>query len=357
MLDINSALAQYLNNLSVPKEKREVLLQAQKTVRKILHKKFLGAQFLTQGSQQYKTANLPCYPPKQQLDVDDGMYLSVSLLNKYYLTKKNILPRVANCLELHAFENKWESVTAGKLCVRIQLSDDMHMDISCYRVENAEFEGFFTADHVLADVNGIFYPKHRKNSLGKIQFACAGKWKNSDRRGIIDWVSRCRNIYGTRYIRLCRIMKGWRDHQWLEKSPLSSIMLMVMVAKGLEKSSITCDAPETDDIVLLQVVSQLKNILQSGVAEPDGSTRISISDQLNAHEKDTCMSKFEDLKQALAKAMAHGTSPENSLRMLHKQFGDFFPKDTDMIKPTIPSETMFGNQPPKPFPITSLKTY
>lgn len=323
-MNIKPAIAKYQDNLLVPKDKRESLVNAWGSVRNNLRSKFPGAKFLIQGSHQYRTANRPSYPPAQQADLDGGMYLSDLLLEEYGLTDQNVLPNIANVL----IDNGWKPVEVKKSCVRIVLAHDMHMDIPAYRVGDFYFNKFFKAKDVAIDAEDRFSKRFERIVDCDVQFACNGIWQDSDPRKIIEWVLERKKIYGERYIRLCRIIKGWRDCQWRNgKSPLSSIMLMVMVSDALGQSR--TKTLEEDDQALFEVVSKLGYILMNGVKDPDGDTLL--SDKLSVEKKAFCVQRFKELENALSSVMHYDKSPNECINILHRQFGEFFPKDPGAI--------------------------
>lgn len=323
-MNIEPAITEYQENLLVPKDKHEALVRAWQSARKNLGGKFQGAKFLIQGSHQYRTANRPCYPPEQQADLDGGMYLSDFLLKEYGLTDQNVRSKVANVLEQHAVENGWKSVQVKKSCVRIVLGHDMHVDVPVYRVEDSHFKKFFEVSDVAANAEDRFYRRFEMIPDCDVQLACDGAWKNSDPRKIIEWVLERKKIHGARYIRLCRIIKGWRDCQWPGKSPLSSLMLMVMVSDALVQSR--AKTLEGDDKALFAVVSNLGDILMKGVKDPDDSVLDLLSDNLNKEEKAFCVRKFKELEDALSDVMHHDKNPDECVKILCRQFGKFFPK-------------------------------
>ncbi|MCK9183507.1 MAG: hypothetical protein M0P13_11615, partial [Fibrobacteraceae bacterium] len=85
---INDGFQEYLDNIRVTQKVKDTLEDVRIKVRHALTEG-IGAEtekegqrirprFMTQGSARYKTQNMPCNPPKQQIDYDYGCYLPLS---------------------------------------------------------------------------------------------------------------------------------------------------------------------------------------------------------------------------------------------------------------------------------------
>jgi hypothetical protein len=81
----------FLQKLDLRRPEVESLESAQAKVRAALRKGFAAAsrrelqaqvspRFFTQGSYAYKTINRPAFPPRQQKDLDDGLYLPLTFV-------------------------------------------------------------------------------------------------------------------------------------------------------------------------------------------------------------------------------------------------------------------------------------
>lgn len=343
--DITRLISKYLSNLSIGRDDRQALVSARTQIRTCLRQGFQGAKFLTQGSFRYRTINRPCWPPKQQMDMDDGMYLS-------YTTVEGVSPgRLLDRVEDALSSEGWK-LQKKNSCVRVVLGEDKHIDIPVYRAPASEmpdvvdhqnsarakiFEDWGLTGPALQSVRGVELA-HRTDG-----------WKKSDPRNIIDWVATCLERHGQLFIRLCRVLKGWRDHQWPEQSPLSSILIMALVDEAMQEGCIAGDMP--DGGALFEVSRLLEDVFDKGVSDPDKEVNKLLTDDLSPDEKEECKNKFRVLHKTLSDVMYEEKG--GCIRELKEVFGKFFPGDPALIgklKTTQAAATVVAPITPKAQP-------
>ncbi len=360
--DINNLLVDYLINLSISKEDRITLISARGDIRSCLREGLSvynnPVKFLTQGSFKYKTINYPCHP-NQQMDLDDGVYIpNQAAKNK---NPAEWLDYVAGCLEPLARNKGWTISTEKPSCVRAVLEKDKHIDIPFYCMSDSDIANLSantppTVDSISADLKELLESMLSANTpptvdlisadleeflKSMLSFTLTGidpvnvqmahredGWKNSDPRKIIKWVAFRVKERGYKYIRICRILKGWRDNQWKYNSPLSSIMIMVMVEMAMKEAYISNNSNEQEDEALFNIVDVIiEKILRDDIPDPDNAE--SLNGKWKEYEKDDCILKFKGLQRAL-----YGDGDNDVyIGKLCDEFGRFFPKDTSFIKP------------------------
>ncbi len=343
--DINKSLKTYLDNLSI-KEDRKTLLSARKEIRFCLQKRLSvnnnPVKFLTQGSFEYKTINRPCYPPNQQMDLDDGVYIPDHVAKDR--KPAEWLDYVEDCLKPLAESKGWV-FTRKSSCVRVELGKDAdkHIDIPFYCISEDDIANLLenipptvsaTPDEYEEFRAGMSYHKYKGIDPNNVQMAHRDEgWKGSDPRKIIEWVVSRVKERGYKYIRICRILKGWRDNQWKDNSPLSSIMIMVMVEMAMKEACISKNSNEQEDEALFDVVDVIvEDILRGDGDIPDPDNAEPLNSKWRGNQKGDCVLKFDSLQKAL-----YGDGDNDVyIRQLCKEFGKFFPKDASFINSCKP---------------------
>ncbi len=347
--DTSELFEGYRVKLFIPKEDSKALLSARREIRFYLQKRLSvnnsPVKFLTQGSSEYKTINRPCYPPIQQMDLDYGVYIPD------YVAKDREpaewLDYVEDCLKPLAESKGW-TFTRKSSCVRVELGKDAnkHIDIPFYCISEDDIANLLenipptvsaTPDEFEEFRAGMSYRKYKGIDPNNVQMAHRNEgWKKSDPRKIIEWVVSRVDERGDKYIHICRILKGWRDNQWKDNSPLTSIMIMVMVEMAMKEACISRRSSEREDEALFEVVDVIiEKILCGDIPDPDNAE--SLNSKWDRDQKDDCVLKFNSLQKAL-----YGDSDSNNdayIRKLREEFGKFFPTDNSFIKPCKPVVT------------------
>ncbi len=334
--DINKPLKAYLSNLSISDRDRETLVSARKEIRSCLREMLSvnnsPVKFLTQGSFEYQTINRPCHP-NQQMDLDDGVYIPDSVAESK--EPAEWLDCVAGYLAPLAGNKGWKISTEKPSCVRAVLGKDKHIDIPFYCIADSDIANLSantppTVDSISAEIDEFLASMLSFNFRGidpvNVQMAHRKDgWKRSDPRKIIDWVVSRVKERGRKYIRICRILKGWRDNQWKDDSPLSSIMIMVMVEMAMEEAGISNNSNEQEDKALFDVVDRIVDrVLLGDIPDPDSDNAEPLNSKWNEEQKCDCIFKFNSLQKAL-----YGEGDDaDYIKKLREEFGRFFTIDS-----------------------------
>ena len=305
--------------------------------------KVKSPRFRTQGSWKHGTINMPAYH-SQQLDIDDGCYIPVSVFEELADPKSSsdlFFRAMDAVLSALCEEKSWRLDTSNQSCVRLEIQKNAHIDVPLYATPentyeilearatacNANFTKAFNLDAL---------PKWSMLETDQVLLAIRGKgWKRSDPGPISEWVQSAKRNHGIRFTNLVRYMKAWRDYQWETGGP-TSISLMVAIDECL--SSIAGDIK--DDQALLLVAQKLLplfavsgQILNPIDGEEDLTEKLDRTDQrqdvvnrltLFAHEME----------------LALNANPDTCNRKLMDLFGPRLPYDPALISSDIEDEVL-----------------
>lgn len=335
-----------LKNLDVNDNDRAALSKARTVIRRqlrhgiqLLTSQQLGSKsevtpkFFTQGSWAYKTLNDPATFPPQEIDLDDGVYLPMTLINGASPTVAcntffNIVDELLGSLVEH---NKgWSLDKEKKTCCRVKINTKSHIDLPLYAIPDKEFVTLTEAarskgyDSITdAALHHDTYTWLRLPS-DKVWLAMRdGDWEQSDPRKVNDWVKRQVDVYGEQYTYVCRYLKAWRDHQWESGGP-SSILLMVCASKGFNKQR------GRDDLALLDVAQNLISQLNSDVYSPFTDTQKSLN-KLDEAERKRASQAAQTLYMSLSTAIKAASDKKSSVSLIIKEFGNRVPNNTALV--------------------------
>lgn len=309
------------------------------------HQASLQPKFRMQGSFAYRTLNEPAQKP-QEIDLDDGMFLPVSYLadqggSHPALVHTGYFAVVESALAPLCADNDWELETDLPSCVRIRLDDGAHMDVALYAIPDAEFEVLVekaavnAQDRVIVLESADFSEKmYRQLDANQIMLAHREEgWKPSDPRKLDDWVQESVNAYGAQFRRICRYLKGWRDHQW-PACRLASIALMACVREAFDAGPVI--AENRDDLRLLDVAERLPKLLRQQIDNPvvEGQR---LDEKWSSEQRADFAAKAEELAQRVRQAL-HGTdAKQTALNELIAAFGSRIPNDATLISSDDPN--------------------
>lgn len=370
-----------LNEITLTKRKRIQLLTASHDIRQRLEKylpdllnqlveengvedqeAFPKPRFLVQGSFASKTVNAPCRPP-QQADLDDGLYLPYSTVKETPPEAMseilfNAVAKVLRDMATLAQYQTWTLNTDNGNCVRMEIGEDMHIDIPIYSIPDHQFhqlensqdaartrtleksesssvaftaEAFFDAvnsersipDSWLNFAEELLEASWESMPTEKVLMASRdGGWKAKDPRPILEWFAAQVNAKGVQLNRVVRYVKAWRDYQEWSRDDPKSILLMVAVSKCFPHNV------NRDDHALLTVLKSLPSTLSGSLINPsipeeeeDLAARL---DEKNI--RNDVVQRITNFSLDLERAMANTGSPEESIRLVKKHLGDRFPE-------------------------------
>ncbi|RMN29337.1 hypothetical protein ALQ62_02959 [Pseudomonas coronafaciens pv. zizaniae] len=327
----------FLDELNLAPEELAQIDGARKDIREALKAELPGAlrdkglegdicepRFYIQGSRAYKTLNSPCTTPPQQSDIDDGVYLPLSVMREESSPKLAIalfFDAVIDVLGPMCAERGWHT-QAKDTCVRVTISPSAHIDLPLYVIPDTLFQlikaNMESRGHAVFD-SAINSERDSWKTLPSDKILLADRkqgWRKSDPMAMKNWFKRECLEKGDQLIRVVRYLKAFRDKQWEDKGP-SSILLMAAACPLFQFFD------KRDDRALLNVARGIPDALRNGVASP-----IDPSASLTAHMPKEALADavefFEEFARYLEGAI-DATDAHTANNWLHQMLGDRFP--------------------------------
>lgn len=340
----------FLEALDLTSDDKQSIDAARKGIRHVLRedlstalreKGYMGRmcepKFYIQGSWAYKTLNRPCQTPPQQSDVDDGVYLPLSIIKeeaKPHLAINDFFSAVTEVLEPLCNDSGWELKRQAN-CVRIIISHYAHIDLPLYAIPDDQYlllKAEMSARNIMIldsiDATAATQTWKRLPS-DQILLACDRGWIKSDPLSMKEWFEQEVQDKGKQLRRVIRYIKGFRDQQWVDKGP-SSILLMAAACPLFELEY------KRDDEALLTVLKGIPQALRDGVLSPIDQD-VYLTAALSEGEIEAAAEKFEMFAKYLEAAMSlSANAKEQACYWMQEMLGDRFPSRPDLIdvKPT-----------------------
>ncbi|MGQ4879323.1 CBASS cGAMP synthase [Billgrantia sp. LNSP4103-1] len=289
-------------------------------------------KFYIQGSWAYKTLNRPCQTPPQQSDVDDGVYLPLSIMKeetKPHLAIDDFYAAVMEVLQPLCNDYGWE-LKRKATCMRVVISHYAHIDLPLYAIPDEQYlilkaameeRNVRTLDSIAATAATQTW---KRLPSDQILLACDRGWIKSDPLSMKEWFEQEVQDKGQQLRRVIRYIKGFRDQQWDEKGP-SSIFLMAAACPLFELEY------KRDDEALLTVLKGMPQALRDGVLSPIDQD-VYLTAALSEEEIEAAAEKFEMFAKYLEAAMSLSASAkEQACRWMREMLGDRFPNRPDLI--------------------------
>lgn len=288
-------------------------------------------RFYIQGSRAYNTLNSPCITPPQQSDIDDGVYLPLSVMREKRSPKLAIelfFDAVIKVLEPIRKTKGWGTEKKAT-CVRVTISAYAHIDLPLYVIPDTRFmllkAGLESYEGRMFD-SAMNTEQQTWRTLPSDEILLADRdqgWRKSDPMAMKDWFKA--EVEGKdQLVRVVRYLKAFRDKQWEEKGP-SSILLMAMACPLYERFD------KRDDCALLHVVKGIPSALRAGVASPI-DPESSLTAHMTKQSIDDAVAKFEDFGRYLDGAIA-AIDARVACNWLLEVLGDRIPNEPDRMKP------------------------
>jgi len=321
MPNIQESLHAFIKNLNLSEKAEAEIIRAKSLIQDRLRKGLeefsltepggrtkITPRFFGQGSWAYKLVNMPAQVPPQQMDYDLGVYLPLSYLDDKppAAAAGQFFGKVDFLMRQLSKEQSWLVDDKKQTCTRVVLGQTAHIDLPLYAIPDVEFHTLAKAaatkgyikeaaaftDQIVQDHMDIW----EELPSDKVLLAMRnGTWRASDPRKLHNWFKLQVAQQGEQLRSVCRIVKAWRDHLWLNGGP-SSIFLMVVTAKAFNKES------NRVDLALLRVLKALPELLQAHVINPTDA-----SESLSAHQKP------EDLGRLIQQATAFAVDLEAAI--------------------------------------------
>lgn len=361
----------FLAELDLLKQEKEYINQAKNDIRATLRASLkeclsevlrehglngleIEPKFYIQGSWAYRTLNRPHTTPPQQSDLDDGVYLPMSIMTGHDK------PSVASALFFEATEaalaplvkqKSWRMSTKPT-CIRVEISDYAHIDVPLYAIPDEDFvllkasmeaRGYAALNFVMDSAND------RWTALPTDHVLLAHReenWIKSDPRAMKDWFVQAVHDHGEQLRRVVRYLKAFRDKSWSKGGP-SSILLMAAAASIFEQRR------ARDDLALADVVRQLPTVLREGVRSPIDS-KVYLTDSLTPDELEDAAARFEEFSRYLSGAIS-ATDKQIACNWVRQMLGNRFPNRADLVVAVTVSEIVQAT-PAEPGPHELVKT-
>ena len=242
----------------------------------------LTPRFWTQGSFQYDTLNSPYFTPPQEMDIDDGTYLPMTIFeDQPVIGHRLLILLVDSSLKSLADENEGWEFEAQNKCARLKIPDmNTHIDVPMYAIPEEQFllkeaalsksQLNVAMDSAIVGTESLAYNRADYSlDEGCVNLAVRDgeqRWIKSDPKIVEDWFKDCCLRIGPHLRDVCRFMKSWRDVQWKDSGGPSSISLMAATVSILDRI-----AHDKNDLgtTMRMLASYLPAEFSNGVESPD----------------------------------------------------------------------------------------
>ncbi|UVL81118.1 hypothetical protein LOY24_13610 [Pseudomonas putida] len=338
----------FLKELDLVESEKQEINSARADVREELRKKLPDAmkargyegkerkpKFFIQGSWAYKTLNRPCQTPPQQSDVDDGVYLPMSIVteeNRPMMAIQDFRAAVTDVLQPLCDGKGWK-LSSKATCLRVEISTFAHIDLPLYAIPDDQYarivDSMEARDYRV--LKGIAVNSEqdswKKLPSDKILLACEDRWIVSDPLKMKEWFELEVSDKEEQLRRVIRYIKAFRDKQWDKGGP-SSILLMAAACPLFEFKY------KRDDLALLAVVSGLPNALREGVKSPVDS-KVYLTEALGEEGVEEAAEKFETFKKYLIASIEDSAQKEMACLWMRTMLGERFPNRPDLITDAV----------------------
>lgn len=328
----------------------------------------LTPRFWTQGSFQYDTLNNPYFTPPQEMDIDDGTYLPMTIFeDRPVIGHRLLILIVDSSLKSLVYENPGWAFEAKRTCARIKIPAlNTHIDVPMYAIPADQFlmkEAALVksrATIINMDSAVIMEELACNRAPYELDEECVNlalregeeKWMKSDPKIVEDWfVDSCKRI-GPHLRNVCRFMKSWRDAQWTDGNGPSSISLMASTVSILDRI-----AHDKNDLgaTMRTLAKYLPDEFNNGVDSPDHTDEKPLFPPQHEHgEREfNIMKKLSELRDILVEAQGCSTK-ELALNSINRAFGRRVVK-SDLIV-SMQSAPAFIHEPGRGTQATSIST-
>lgn len=306
----------------------------------------LTPKFRGQGSYVYGTLNQPAHCPPQEMDFDDGMFLPTSFVSQNgdihpIVASSGYFKLVEEALQPLCNKRGWTLNPDKKRpsCVRISLNNARsHLDIALYALPDDQYQNLIekvSASSSLFFSDGtdagesIFESIYDTIPYDQIMLAHRDEgWKVSDPRKLENWFQTSIKEHGEQLRRVCRFLKGWRDHLWTG-CRLSSIALMACAVRFYEEAEE--DFVGRDDRALNAIAARLPEMLSQEIKNPVVNGRL---DEGWDESENPCRTEFVCAAEALSNDIAialEQMDAQSAIEKLSNIFGIHFPQNNSLI--------------------------
>jgi hypothetical protein len=280
--------------------------------------------------------NNPAFNPPQQIDLDDGVYFPMVLLDGKPHAVKNKLLKLVKLILTELAESKGWGVSEKPTCLRLQVNQRVHIDIPVYAIPEEKYVMLASAmdmrkklSYSLNDADNI--------SLDPDEVHLArwdnDDWIKSDPMVLHDWFISKTKIHGRQFLRRsCRYMKAWRDNTWDKGGP-SSITLMVAVAKVFDDNLMVNKKEfSTDCEAILAIANELPVIFNSQIKNPIADDEIMFPRGINQNEVNAIRQKVREFSDSVINALCISQTEQQVVDEFMTIFGSRLPNKPEWVE-------------------------
>ncbi len=302
------------------------------------YKSPLTPKFWTQGSFVYGTLNDPAQCPPQQIDLDDGVYFPMDVVEGRPVAAKKILLSLLELMLKRLCESQGWKFEIKPTCFRLRINHRIHIDIPVYAIPQDQYialasqmqaneslfaDGASLSEEVFLDTEKVYLAMHDDKE----------HWKLSDPMELQRWFENECQLHPRRLRRVCRYLKAWRDFTWDAGGP-SSITLMVAATETFDQHlNESFDHFSTDCQALLAVARAMPAQFAEQIKNPAADTEEVMFPRGNSdNELRDIREKIDAFKQDVEMALCRALTSESSLTQLRGIFGSRIPNRPEWIE-------------------------
>lgn len=381
----------YLRAINVPDDDAETLRQAREEIRHAIRGAFANPEiyirkndlfinnaaiptrdlelkkpkFRLQGSFKYETANDCQINPPQEIDQDDGMFLPVG----FFRSKAGVTPLIASdsyfalverAIEPLAQKRGWTINYEKDTCIRVHISNRLHLDIPLYVIEDGAFETLvndevrkrFQDEASVKQELELADTIYRNIAEDQILLAHrTEKWIESDPRKIEIWFENSVSTFGTILRRLSRIFKGMRDANNMDDQ-IGSICIMAAIVDAAK--TVKPYSPNREDLAIRDYATELSRLFGNYIYNPafPGDSEKRLCKRWDDETRHNIQELFKNAGQILNSAICGTSDRQEALKLTQSVFGHRVPNDISLIKLVGQAETIRQQEPaPQPKPL------
>lgn len=306
----------------------------------------VSPRFRTQGSWSYRTCIQLAHNPPQEMDWDFGVYLPVTVWDDTAPPSrmaKLYFDFVEKSLERLCHERGWELDRSNQRCVRVRVSNWAHIDVPLYAAPESKFdqvvERTASLEHAALTASHEGIALDESIALGEMpeQFWLLmedihlatrdGLWKPSDPEAVAKWFDDQVSTHTEQLRRVCRYMKGWRDHHWRDGGGPSSVLIMIIVAQGF------AHMPRRDDLAVERAATCLARALSGAVRERGIDMGIEDFNRVRVEQRAEAVQRADALAKAMWTCRHYGPGlVQDALDTMREHFGARLANDRSLIR-------------------------
>ncbi|MDP2560767.1 CBASS cGAMP synthase [Psychrobium sp. 1_MG-2023] len=296
----------------------------------------LKPKFNSQGSFVYKTLNLPCHKPPQQIDLDDGVYLPLDIFRDSPIVSKDLFFFIVDNTLIELAEDMGWKFKPKNTCARLIVSDLIHIDIPLYAIP-LERHTAMLASMDAKTINNWLTDSRALLARDDVYLAVrdSENWVVSDPATISEWFKSNINMHGEILRNVCRHLKAWRDYRFPSGGP-SSIALMACAVKSFNDITVERGirfVQEQESEALMLCANRLGQQLIDSIPNPTDERKPQLYPQSNMSDTEINQHYLaaEALAEELSFALKQASNKQETVDSFRRALGERVPNRQDMI--------------------------